>query len=245
MEIKICSFIVENSLSTSIVERFLPLLRDLFPLDETLRQVTLGKQKATKVIQVLGFYSIKLCVSKLKANKFSSIIDKTTDRSTTLQLAIVGVYFDDTSYKLEAILIDLVPLPNGTANTIYETLISTLKEKDIPMRNVIGFSADSCNMMFGVNHSLAQMLVRDYPWIVIIKCSSHLIHLCSSYALMKLSKSVEDLCRDISSHFSLSSKRVEAFKEFQDFLDLQKLKILKPGYENQCVLIDIPENTCS
>ena len=230
MEIKICSFIVENSLSISIVERFLPLLRDLFPSDETLRQVTLGKQKATNVIrQVLGFYSIKLCVSKLKANKFSLIIDETTDRSTTSQLAIVGVYFDDTSYKLETILIDLVPLPNGTANTIYETLIGTLKEKDIPMRNVIGFSADSCNLMFGVNHSIARMLVRDYPWIVTIKCSSHLIHLCSSYASMKLPKSVEDLCRNISSHFSLSSKRVEAFKEFQDFLDFQKLKILKPG----------------
>ena len=220
---------LENSLSISIVERFLPLLRDLFPSDETLHQVTSGKQKATNVIrQVLGFYSIKLCVSKLKDNKFSLIIDETPVRSTS-QLAIVGVYFDDTGFKLQTILIDLVPLPNGSANTIYETLISTLKEKDIPMRNVIGFSADSCKVMFGVNHSIAQMLVRDYPWIVAIKCSSHLIHLCSSYASMKLPKSVKDLCRNKSSHFSLLSKRVEAFKEFQDFVDLQKLKILKPG----------------
>ena len=54
---------MENNLSINIVERLLPLLRDLFPSDGRLLQVTLGKQKATDVIcQVLGFYSIKLCI---------------------------------------------------------------------------------------------------------------------------------------------------------------------------------------
>ena len=177
----------------------------------------------------------------MKGNKFSLIIDETTDRSTTSQLAIVGVYFYDTSYKLETILIDLVALPDGTANTIYKTLISTLKEKLMKERN----SADSCNMMFGVNDSVAHMLVCDYPWIVTIKCSWHLINLCSSYASMKFPKSVEDLCRNISSHFSLSSKRVEAFKEFKDFSRPSETKNTKARHENQCVIIDIPETTYS
>jgi hypothetical protein len=123
----------------------------------------------------------------------------------------------------------MIPLPNGAAATIYESLIKSLKDKDIPMRNVIGFCADTCNVMFRVNHSVAQMLVRDYPWIVAIKCSSHLIHLCSSYASTKLPKSLEDLCRNIYLHFSLSSKRTVAFKEFQEFLKLEELRILKPG----------------
>ena len=56
MEIKLCSFIAEKNLPISIVEDLLPLLKDLFPSDEPLRQVTLGKQKSTNVIrQVLGF----------------------------------------------------------------------------------------------------------------------------------------------------------------------------------------------
>ena len=156
IEIKLCSFIVESNLSISLVEDLLPLLKDLSPTDDTLCQVTLGKQKATNIIrQVLGSYSIQLCMSKLKANKFSLIIDKTTDRSTTSQLAILGIYFDECNFKLETILIDLVPLPNGTASTIYKTLIKSLEGKAIPMRNVIGFCADSCNVMFGVNHSVA------------------------------------------------------------------------------------------
>ena len=230
MEIKLCHFIVEKNLPLSIVDDLLPVLRDLFPSDETLRQVTLGKQKATNIIrQVLGFHSIELCVSKLRTNKFSLIIDETTDRSTTSQLAILGIFFDEHNFRLETVMIDLIPLPNGAAATIYESLIKSLKDKDIPMRNVIGFCADTCNVMFGVNHSVAQMLVRDYPWIVAVKCSSHLIHLCSSYASTKLPKSLEDLCRNIYSHFSLSSKRTVAFKEFQEFLKLEELRILKPG----------------
>ncbi|CAB4003218.1 zinc finger MYM-type 1-like [Paramuricea clavata] len=229
IEIKICSFIAEKNLPISIVEDLVPFLKNLFPSDEALKEVKLGKQKATNLIrQVLGFYSIQECVTKLKSNKFSLIIDETTDLSTTSQLAILGVFFNEQEFCLEIILIDLVPLPNGTANTIYNTLIGNLKEKGIPMKN-IGFCADTCNVMFGIHHSVAQLLVRDYPWIIAIKCSCHLIHLCSSYASKMLPKSVEDLCRNIFSHFNMSSKRTESFKEFQQFVELKELKILRPG----------------
>ena len=238
IEIKTCSFIAEKNLPISIVEDLVPFLKNLFPYDEALRDVKLGKQKATNLIrQVLGFYSVKECVTKLKSNKFSLIIDETTDLSTTSQLAILGTFFNEQNFHLEIILIDLVPLANGTANTIYNTLIESLKEKGIPMKNIIGFCADTCNVMFGINHSVAQLLVRDYPWIIAIKCSCHLIHLCCSYASKMLPNSVEDLCRNIFSHFNMSSKRTESFKEFQQFVELKELKILRPGKTSVILII--------
>ena len=92
---------------------------------------------------------------------------------STVSFFVLSIYvailqFPDRLCKTEANKIfmrqsDLLPLPNGAAATIYESLVNSLKEKDIPMENVIGFCADSCNVMFGVNHSVAQMLVRDYP----------------------------------------------------------------------------------
>lgn len=67
--------------------------------------------------RVLGFYSIQECVARLKANKFSLIIDETTNRSITSQLAIPGVYFDEKDFRLEIILIDLIyPLNDGTVS---------------------------------------------------------------------------------------------------------------------------------
>ena len=71
--------------------------------------------------------------------------------------------------------------------------------------------------------------MRDYPWINAVKCFCHLIHLCSSHASKKLPKFVEELCRNMFSHFNLSSKRCESFKEFQQFVELKELKILHPG----------------
>ena len=82
------------------MDDLVPPLRDLFSSDQALSQVTLGKQKATNVVcQVLGFYSSQECVAKLKANKFSLIVDETTDNSTTSQLAVLGVYFDEKDFK--------------------------------------------------------------------------------------------------------------------------------------------------
>jgi hypothetical protein len=164
IEIKLCSFIAENNLPISIADVLLPLLRDLFPSDQALRDVTLGKQKATNVIrQVLGFYSIQECIVKLKANKFSLIINETTDSSTTSQLAVLAVYFNEDDYRLEIILIDLIPLKDGTASTIYTSVLECMRERGIPMQNVIGFCADTCNVMFGANHSVSQLLVKDHP----------------------------------------------------------------------------------
>ena len=79
------------------------------------------------------------------------------------QLAILGTYFDEVSFKLDTFLIDLVTLPDGTATTIYESVIKCLSDKKIPMENVIGFSSYTCNVMFGKNHSVAQMLVKGLP----------------------------------------------------------------------------------
>jgi hypothetical protein len=228
IEIKLCVFIAENNLPISLTQDLVALLKSLFPSEGSLKNVKLGKQKATNVIrQVLGFYSIKEVITKLKANPFSLIIDETTDRSTKTQLAVLGTYFDEENFKLDTFLIDLITLPNGTATTIYESVIKCMNDKFIPMENVIGFSSDTCNVMFGKNHSVAQMLVKDYPWIMAVKCSCHMIHLCSSYACKKLPKSLEDLCRNIYSHFGISPKSTEAFIEFQEFFNLEKHKILK------------------
>ena len=134
-------------------------------------------------------------------------------------------------------LIDLVTLPDGTATTIYESVIKCLSDKSIPMEKVIGFSSDTCNVLFGKNHSVAQMLVKDYPWIMAVKCSCHMIHLCSSYACKRLPKSLEDLYRNIYSHFSMSPKRTEAFVALKLYLISEVME--DPTHTNESILSNL------
>ena len=83
--------------------------------------------------------------------------------------------------------------------------------------------------MFGEHNSVSQLLKSEIPNIQLVKCSCHLIHLASSYAVLKLPKSLEDLCRDIYTHFHRSSKRQDVYKEFQSFFNLEPAKLLAPG----------------
>ena len=230
MEIKLCAFLAEHNLPISLSDDLLDFLRSLFPLDNTLKNVTLGKQKATNVIrQVLGFDYLKDAVMTLRSKKFSFIIDETTDKSTAKQLAILATYFDMESFQLKQFLLDMVEVKDGTAKGIYSAVKQSFADLHVPMSNIIGYSSDTTNVMFGQFNSVAQLLKEEFPDVITVKCSCHLIHLASSQAALKLPKGLEDLCRDIFSHFSRSSKRQDTYEQFQQFFNVEPLQLLSPG----------------
>ena len=81
--------------------------------------------------------------------------------------------------------------------------------------------------MFGENLSVSTLLKKDLPHVAAIKCSCHMIHLCASNSCLKLSTTLEDLCRNIYSHFSRSTLRQKDFVQFQEFVEVQPHKLLK------------------
>ena len=230
IEVKLCAFIAEHNLPITLVESFVELLKNLCPDDKALALVKLGKQKATNIIwQVLGFDYIREATRLLCLQKFSTIIDKTTDVSTRKQLAIMTCYFDTKCFQSKQILLDMVEVEDSTAEGIYSAFKGVFQTLNIPMDNFIGYSSDTTNVMFGAHNSVSQLLKSDVRHVHVVKCSCHLIHLASSYAALKLPKSLEDLCRDVYAHFSISSKRQDAYKEFQEFFEVEPHKLLSPG----------------
>ena len=230
MEIKLCSFIAEHYLPLSISDDLLTFLRSLFPKNNVLKNVKLGKQKATNVVrQVIGFDYLNEAVTALRSRKFSFIIDETTDKSTSKQLAILTTYFDMESFQLKKYLLDMIEVDDGSAKGIYSALKQSFNELRVPMDNIIGYSSDTTNVMFGEHNSVSQLLKADYPTVVTVKCSCHLIHLASSHAALTLPKGLEDLCRDIFAHFHRSSKRQNVYQEFQQFFNVEPHQLLSPG----------------
>lgn len=94
---------------------------------------------------------------------------------------------------------------------------------------MVGFSSDTTNVMVGEYQSIFSHLKNDSPAIACIKCSCHMIHLAASKACLKLPKHVEDLLRNIGSHFNRSYKRQSDFLEFQEFFKTEIHKILSPA----------------
>ena len=151
MEIKLCAFIAEHNLPISLSDDFIALLKSMFPLNNTLKNVTLGKQKATNVIrQVIGFDYLQEAVSALRERKFSVIIDETTDMGTLKQLAVLVTYFDMEAFSSKYYLLDMVEAADG----IYSAVKRVFSELHIPMNNIIGYSSDTTNVMLWEHHSV-------------------------------------------------------------------------------------------
>ena len=82
----------------------------------------------------------------------------------------------------------------------------------------MGFAADSCNVMFGRNHSVSTLLKELMPNLLTVPCSCHSAYLCASYACKRHPKEMEDVMRGIYNHFSRSSARKREFAMFQEFV---------------------------
>lgn len=153
-------------------------------------------------------------------------MDESTDKATIKQCAFTIIYFCSEQNKVVTKFFDSVEMKEATAIALYEYLKNVLIQKNIPLTNFVGFSSDTTNVMFGQFHSVVALLKKDLPEIVSIKCSCHMIHLSASKACLKLPRSVEDLLRNIGSHFSRSYGRRQKLKEFQIFFQVDIHKIL-------------------
>lgn len=94
---------------------------------------------------------------------------------------------------------------------------------------MIGLSADTCNVLFGSNHSVSTLLSDEIPYLLTVKCSCHSTHLGASHATKRLPGDLENGLRAIYNHFRHSTARRRDFESFQRMQNTAKHKILSPG----------------
>lgn len=85
----------------------------------------------------------------------------------------------------------MINVVKGTAHGKYCALKQAFADLYIPMDNLVRYFS-----------------VTEYPNVTTVK---YLILLVSSYAVLKLPKRLNDLCRDIFNHFHCSCKRQELY----------------------------------
>ncbi|KAF9417162.1 hypothetical protein HW555_005673 [Spodoptera exigua] len=228
-ELKICAFLAHHNLSFSLIDDLIPFLKNTFTDSNTIKSISLGRTKATNTIKtVLGPILTQELIDKLKKTPFSIIMDETTDISVKKQCALAVIYYDEVDCVRTQFL-DIYEVKSGKAEDLCNSLLTWLEDRQIPLKNFVGFASDTTNSMVGEHHSVFSHLKQKVPHIACIKCSCHMIHLVASKACLKLPRSVEDFLRSIGAHFSRSTKRQNKLKEFQDFFGVDIHKILSPA----------------
>ena len=126
---------------------------------EILKKIHLSATRCTNIIrQGVGLYFQMELTKILRKWYFSIIPDETTDVSTEKQLGICVIYFDENDMKIVTRFFDMVSVVDSTANGLYQAIKNALNEKAIPMENIIGYSSDTTNVMFGEQHSIVSLL---------------------------------------------------------------------------------------
>jgi hypothetical protein len=230
VELLIATFLCDNNLPFALVNNLVDLLKKVTPRDEVIQNLKMQRDKTTNLVtQVLGPFSKELIFEKLRKEKFSLIIDETTDIATRKSLVVVARFFEESEKIVKDHFVDLIEVHDATSDGLFNAVRLLLNTNKIPFANVIGLGADNASVMMGDVKGVKQRFREICPHIVVNGCSCHSLHLCASNSCKKLPSTVEQFCRDIYSYFSHSSKRSSELKECQIFCEEKPSKMLYPS----------------
>lgn len=209
-------FISEHNIALLANDHLVALFKSMRP-ESNLNYITANCTKTTSIINnVIGQYEFENLLEIMINQKFSIIIDESTDYSSVKHLAIIVRIMDYSNYKINDDFLCLLQVTNATAIIIFEKIKQFFIQHNISYKkNLIGFASDGANTMFRNHHSVKTLLEEDVPGIFVMKCICHSLALCASYACEKLPYCIEELVRNVYNYMKQSFKRLSEFKDFQ------------------------------
>jgi hypothetical protein len=227
-ELQLIMFATEHNLPFVIFEHFPQFIRAL-PKPEIFKNVKCSRTKATGLVNnKVGPFAQSSTAAILKETFFSIIIDETTDISTSKCLVIVVRYYCRKQEKVVDVFFGLIELETATAEVILKAILNLFQKYNISVSNIIGFASDNASVMMGNLNGVKARFQNIIPNIFVIGCLSHSLHLCASKACASLPNQIEEMARGIFNYFAHSAKRQHDFKEFQNFVNAEPHKMLRP-----------------
>ena len=227
-EMRIAMFISEHNISFRTSDHLVQLIKSID--SDAVSKISCNRTKATAIVNnVLGATSFENLIDKIRSQKFTMLIDESTDKSATKNLAIVVRLLDFDNYIVRDQFLSLIEICDGSALGIYNAIINFFNKHSVPYKNnLVGFAADGASTMFGRHHSVKTLLKNDIPNLYTMKCICHSLALVASYATQKIPDEIEKTVREIYTYFMYSFKRQTQYEEFQSFCEIKPHKILKP-----------------
>ncbi|CAI5669915.1 unnamed protein product [Oreochromis niloticus] len=164
---------------------------------------------------VLAPYFLKKLVADVGDQRFSLLLDESTDISVSKYLGVVIRYFSNTKQTIVSTFLGLVELEGGDARSIARLVVGFLEKCCLKKDNLLGIGTDNASVMIGINNGVHKVLKEEYGLkdLVLIRCVCHSLQLAVSHASNDtIPRSVEYLVRETYNWFSVSPKRREAYK---------------------------------
>ncbi|XP_018570645.1 uncharacterized protein LOC108910509 [Anoplophora glabripennis] len=224
----IMGLVVEHNCPMLIMDHIPRLLHSCLTDSGIVKNINCARTKCTQMIHMLKNEAELDITENLKTNKFSIIIDETTDISSKKCLAVLARFIDKKKMMITEQLFSVLEVNDCTANGLTTAIICLLNKHKINPTNIIGLAADNAAVMMGdIGGVQAKLKEKINPNIFVIGCICHSLHLCASMASKKIPSEIEEFVQDIYNYISRSPKRLNIYQEFQAFVELKPHKMLK------------------
>lgn len=96
--------------------------------------------------------------------------------------ALSCAFFHTRQSKLSVTFYNIIKIIERDAKSVHQAITNQLKKDGLKIENIIGIGVDGTNVMVGKHNSVIAILKRELPDLIIVKCVSHSLHLCSENA---------------------------------------------------------------
>lgn len=235
-KLKFAGLVVDRNLSFLSTNYIVPVFQSFARDSEILESMDISRHVVKNIIcHILSpTYSTRLR-EILKNQKFSIIVDESTDITVKHSMCIIVRYLDLETQQITEGLWDLVELyvnKDSVANAehVSKAIINSFEKESIPFENIVGFCSDTCNLMMGIFDSVSRKLKSRNADLLIVRCNAHIQHLSAKYAMKEIPLNIENFLSDIYKYINHGSgKRRNRWELHQSSLHLTQLAILKPA----------------
>lgn len=242
-EILIAMFLAEHHIAIRTVDHLTDLIKAICHDSEIAKKLKCHRTKATALLQVVS-HDIRLSILKtIGQNFFSIAFDETTDISTQKIMVTMLRYFDSKEGSVRTMMYKIDEVPLADAHNLFNIIDGNLSHDGLSYDKLVSATTDGANVMVGAHNSVTARLREKQSQLYTLHCPCHISALISTNACQKIPAVVEQLVRDIFSHFSSSPKRQFLYSQFQTFVDCKPHKLLRPSQTRWLSLQQVVDRT--
>ena len=178
----------------------------------TLERIKLHRTKCSAIIKsVIGPSLLESMREDMRNERYSIIVDESTDVGCVKLLAVCVKYFSKKQNKIVTKFLGLVPVTETTGEVLFHTLCEFLAENDLNITNCIGIGTDGAANLCGKNNSVFSRFKQENPHMQLVKCICHSLHHCSEHSFDEMPSNLGFVLQEVPSWFSRSAVRQEAY----------------------------------
>lgn len=111
----------------------------------------LHRTKCTEIMKnVLASYFRQELLDDIGNQKFSILLDESTDVSVSKHLGLVIRYYSNTQEKIVSSFLELIPIETADAQGIVNGLVACLENHELNINEMIGIDTDNASVMTGI-----------------------------------------------------------------------------------------------